>query len=99
MRQGNRLPVLTLHASDDGVPVDLTAASNVQLVAYQNGAQLFSTALTGGTSGGVVTYAWGASDTAVAARIFARLDVTSAGKVQTYPATGFVEIDVIPLTP
>ena len=95
IKRGDRKPDLTLTVTNAGAPVDLTSASAVRLLIRakndrSGGAPYLDVALAGRPANGVLTYAWGASDTATAGSYDVEVEVTWPGSLkQTFPGGAY----------
>lgn len=96
INQGDTGPDLIADLSGLAGPADLTAATEVRVKGYQSNVEVIDRVVTG-TNQGVVTMVWEAGDTAVAAPIGFKWEVTwPDGKVQTFPASGLAWVTVSP---
>lgn len=87
---------LVITCTDNGAVVDLTTATEIKVIGQQAGAPLFSRTTTG-SSVGVVNYSLTAIDTAAAGVIQMEVQATlPGGKVNTYPESGYLTVEVIP---
>lgn len=96
MKQHDTDPALVLTLTDgpDGAPVNLTGAT-CRLIGRRDAVVLINASVTG-SSVGVITYQWQAADTAATGQLELEVEVTRAGRVQTYPREGFVTVRVVP---
>lgn len=96
MKRGDLLPELVATLRDGGTkqPVDLSSATSITAVAAIGGGTLFSRAVTG-NSEGEVTVPWEEGDTSIVGTINVEFLVTWPGsKPQTFPADGYIEVEV-----
>lgn len=96
IKRGDTAPPLRGTVTDDGSPVDLTPAT-VIVIGKRNDVLVFSRAATTKTNAGVVTMAWGPTDTAVAGLIRIEFQTTwPDGTVMTFPPAGYLTVMVDP---
>jgi hypothetical protein len=96
MKRGDTAPALRAELTDNGEPIDLTPAT-VKVIGKRNGAAVFSRAATTKTNLGVVTMAWGPTDTMLPGLISIEIELTWAnGDVQTLPSNGYLQVLVDP---
>lgn len=99
IRQGDSSPPFTCVILDGTAPYDATGATSVVVKVWQDGVLLFSRAASTVTAGGVVTAAWQAGETDEPGPIKAVVQVTTAGKLSTFPPRGYLEAHISPLSP
>jgi hypothetical protein len=96
LKQHDTAPTLTITCTDNGTPVDLTAAASVKVIGSLEGLVLFSDTATGDADG-VVTRPWVAEDTDTAGTVLVEVEVTwPGGAVQTFPADGYLTVLILP---
>lgn len=95
--KGDLAPNLVITCTSSSGVVDLTAATTVQVVCRKEGATTpFFTRAATGTAQGVATYTWQAGDTDTVGRLLFQVKVTWPGpKVEHFPATGYLPVDVL----
>lgn len=97
MRAGDRMPVQRRTLELDGVPVNLASATGVKFKAQgASGIVINGDCTIVDATGGVVDYAWTASDAAVPAGFYAAwYEVTyPSGLVLTVPNTGYLVLQI-----
>lgn len=98
MKKNDRLPALRAELTGaDGTALDLTAATVVfRMTPYSGGARKIDdqSATIVDAANGVVSYAWGASDTDTPGLFKGEFVVTIGGLPETVPSSGFVFIEV-----
>lgn len=96
MKKGDLKPDLEILCTDDGVPVDLTTATSVQVVCRREGATSALFTRTGtGSAVGIVTYAWQAGDTDTVGRLLFEVKVTwPSSKPQRFPPVSYLAVDI-----
>lgn len=98
MKVGDLKPDLQVACTSNGVAVDLTTATSVQVVCrkeYDTVALWTRTA--SGSAGGIATYTWQAGDTATAGRLLFEVKVTwPSAKPQRFPENSYLAVDVVP---
>lgn len=98
MKRGDTAPDLSITVTDNGTPVDLTTATTIRVLAAMNGTRVFTRAVTG-SSTGVVTMPWQATDTAIPGMLELECEVTWPGitaPIQTFPADGRLRVNIEP---
>ena len=96
INQGDLLPDLVADLSGDQGPVDLTAATKIEVVGFRGGVEVLRRQVTG-TSQGVVTMPWQTGDTDVAGMLGVKWEVTwPGGKMQTFPVRGLEWVEITP---
>lgn len=94
MKRGDTLPALRATLTDDGAPVDLTAATTIRVL-LRRGSTLVINRVVTGTDQGVVTMPWQTGDTAIAGILRGEVEVTwPDGKVQTWPPTDTFTVEI-----
>lgn len=92
MRRGDLKPDLLIDLFDADGPIPISTATTVNVVARQNGALLFKRAVSGSTDG-LVTMEWQATDTDVAGTITVEVEIVWPGnKPQTIRPAGVVKV-------
>ena len=86
MNAGDLLPDLIADLADADGPVNLTSATKIEVVGYRDGVEVLRRTVTGDAQGKVVM-PWQAGDTGVGT-LGVKWEVTSGGKVQTFPPAG-----------
>jgi hypothetical protein len=84
-----------------GIPVDLSTATAIKVVAWRDNVLLFSRPVTVPTgddaTGGTVTMPWQATDTDEWADLYVEVEVMfPSSKPQTFPADGYFVVHVEP---
>jgi hypothetical protein len=97
MKRNDRMPSLETTLYNGSVPLDLTAATSVKMIAKGFGATTpkIDAAMTvvAPATGGVVRYDWLAADTDTAGTYRLEFEVTwNTGKKQTIPNHGYDEL-------
>lgn len=96
IKKGDRLPKLRMALTDSsGAALDLTNASVVFRMKSQAGGALKVNAaadVVAPATGGIVEYAWGATDTDTAGAFDAEWVLAYAGGNRTVPTSGFVTV-------
>ncbi len=97
MKRNDTKPDLVITLTDNNVPIDLTAATSVRVIATHRGQLAFDdTSPTLDRPAGKVTHMWLATETALSGRIWFEVEVTwSGGAVQTFPTRGYLYADVV----
>lgn len=97
LKQGDLLPPLIVDLTDNGAPVDLTAATAVRIYGVRGATQIINAAgtVTDPTTGRV-TRDWATGDTDIPGRIHLEVVVTWAGREQTFPPLGSLAVDIDP---
>lgn len=102
IKQHDTAPAVSITCTGDAGPVDLTTATQVKIIGSLEGLVLFADVTTG-TDEGVVTRAWfpgdvdTAGDTATSGTILVEVEVTwPDGTVETFPADGYLTVEVLP---
>lgn len=97
IKRGDTLPLLRRTLTVDGDAVDLSAATvNFLLSSTRDGPGAVgagSCSVVDATAG-IVQYAWGAADTAVAGTFYAEFETIIGGKRLTAPNTGYIRIEI-----
>lgn len=95
MKTGDTLPDLVVNLTDNGTPVDLTAASSVVINATLGPDVLFTdTSPTIDADAGKVTHTWAAAETANPGRVWFEVVVTWPSGEQTFPDKGQLAVDI-----
>lgn len=100
IKRGDTVPALMIRLADGaGDPVNLTGAT-VRVIGWRDGEVVINDAEPSKSTteaGTIVTHEWTAEETAVLGRIYAEVEVTyDDASVQTFPADGFLTIEVVP---
>lgn len=96
MKRGDTQPPLSITLTDNGAVVDLSTATIIKVKASRNESLLFSRATTG-TTLGVVTMPWQATDTALPGILQIEVEVTwPDGGILTFPADGVLRVNITP---
>jgi hypothetical protein len=99
IRQGDRLPSLSATATRK----DLITTSNPtglvdftgKTIAFRMVGPITVTGVGAGTIAGILTYAWGATDTLTPGAYSAVFVATASGLEQTYPTDGEIQIEIV----
>lgn len=99
IKQHDLLPPYEAVLSDNGVPVDLTTATEVRLLTADKTGLILNVLMTKDpdqvTNPGKVTYFWQSGDTAVAGSYKAEIQVIWPGTLpQTFPADGYLQLTI-----
>ena len=96
IKRGDKKPDLVIDCTNDGVPVNLTTATSVRVIAKRGLTTVFiDTAPTRDNVNGIVTHAWAGTETDTAGRLMCEVEVTwPSAKLQTFPAFGALPVDI-----
>jgi len=96
MRQGDTAPVLHLQCGDKGAPVDISAATSVEIVGSLP-SRLRSIVVTAPfPTDGKLTWVWELEDTEEPGKAYFTVEVTwGDGSKQTFPAQGAAEVTIL----
>lgn len=100
IKQGDLLPTMLITCLNGSTPVDLTGATSIKIKGSKDGGTTlaFSKTVTGNAAG-EVTLVWEVADTATAGDIYVEVEVTWAGKSQTFPRNGYDLVKVLSSLP
>lgn len=79
MYREDRKPDLVLTITDNGVPVDLTGATSIRLIAVRDFTTTVIDAAVSGDASGVITYLWAAADTETVGSLVVEVEITWPG--------------------
>jgi hypothetical protein len=96
IKRGDKLPALVVDCTNDGVPVNLTSATGVRVIAKRGLTVVFiDTAPVRDNVNGIVTHAWAGTETDLPGRLMCEVEVTwPTAKPQTFPAFGALPVDI-----
>lgn len=96
IKRGDTAPALRATLTDNGTPIDLTAAA-VKVIGKRNDVAVFNRAATTKTSQGIVTMNWQAGDTALPGLLSIEIELTwPDATVQTLPGSGYLGVLIDP---
>lgn len=97
IKKGDTYPPLTINVTEDGDPIDLTAADAVKIILKTTaGTALTFTATITNAMGGVIQYAWQAGDTAIVGSYNAEVEIEwAAGQYQTVPNDSYDSVTIM----
>ena len=97
VKRGDTAPPMTLTLTDDGVPVDLSSATRIRVIAVAGGTAVIDDPGLSGSDVGVVVRPWLPAETATVQEYQVEVKVTWPDTtIRTFPADGALTVRVVP---
>ena len=97
VKRGDTAPPMPLTLTDDGVPVDLSSATRIRVIAVAGGTAVIDDPGLSGSDVGVVVRPWLPAETATVQEYQVEVKVTWPDTtIRTFPADGALTVRVVP---
>lgn len=100
INRGDQQPPLLINLTDDGLPVDLSSATNIRMIVRDGpdsgNPPIIDVTLPGRPVDGVLMYNWLPTDTSRAGKFKVQVEVTWPGALkQTFPLGGYADLEIV----